>query len=89
MTRLSVILLSIVLISGSLFAQDTDSKVELKKLTPELKRNFSDILKEKFISPSALKERNDEIKAVPFTLTPVDGSNPLDAKSLKNITLSK
>ena len=89
MTRLSVILLSIVLISGSLFAQDTDSKVELKKLTPELKRNFSDILKEKFISPSALKERNDEIKAVPFTLTPVDGSNPLDAKSLKNITQSK
>ncbi len=84
MTRLTVILLSVILMSSSVAAQDSIQRVQ--KLTPELKENFSKILKEKFISPSLLQEQNGEFKAIPLMIS---GDKPLNAQSLKSITHSK
>ena len=85
MTRLSVIavLLSVVLMSSGLTAQDSNSKVEVKKLTPELKEKYSNALKDITI---LRPQQENELFTVPMRplANPVEGH-----KSIKDITHSK
>ena len=88
MKRLQAILLSIVLMSSGLAAQDSNSKVEIKRLTPELKEKFSNALKD---MPAVQTQNDNEIIAVPLKpiANPIDGAKTDAPKSFKDISHSK